>query len=118
MTHVNCLKVSVRAYGAQQSFKEESMRRIDMYSRTARTSWNLNRWVGLRIDSLGAGFTAALAAYLVYGKPVGASNTGLSLNMALSFCDYIFLLIRIYNNLEVEANRCSLDFDFERIQCL
>jgi len=98
-------QVSVRAYGAQQSFKEESMKRIDMYARTARTSWNLNRWVGFRVDSLGAGFTAALAAYLVYGKPVGASNTGLSLNMAVSFCMYIFYLIRIYNNLEVEANR-------------
>lgn len=98
-------KVSIRAYDAQQSFRVESLKRIDHYSRTARTSWNLNRWIGFRIDVLGASFTAGLAAYLVYGKAVSAANTGLSLNMAVSFCAYIFWLIRIFNELEVQSNR-------------
>lgn len=97
--------VSVRAYGAQESFEKENMQRIDFYSRTARISWNLNRWISVRIESLGALFTSALAAYLVYGKPVGAGNTGLSLTMAKSFCLYIFWVIRIYNELEIESNR-------------
>ena len=98
-------KVSIRAYDAQQSFRVESLKRIDHYSRTARTSWNLNRWIGFRIDVLGASFTAGLAAYLVYRKAVSAANTGLSLNMAVSFCAYIFWLIRIFNELEVQSNR-------------
>ena len=98
-------KVSIRAYDAQQSFRVESLKRIDHYSRTARISWNLNRWIGFRIDVLGASFTAGLAAYLVYGKVISAANTGLSLNMAVSFCTYIFWLIRIFNQLEVQSNR-------------
>ncbi|KAF9475054.1 multidrug resistance-associated ABC transporter [Pholiota conissans] len=102
--------VSIRAYASQQAFKDELHRRIDHYSRTARTSWNLNRWVGFRIDALGAVFTTALAAYLVYGKAATASNTGFSLNLAVSFCTNIFWLIRIFNELEVEAN------SLERIQ--
>ncbi|KAF8969860.1 hypothetical protein BDZ97DRAFT_1902271 [Flammula alnicola] len=110
--------VSLRAYGAQESFKDESHKRIDHYSRTARTSWNLNRWIGLRIDVLGASFTAGLASYLVYGQSVSASNTGFSLNMAVSFCTYIFWLIRIFNELEVESNSLEriqgyLDIDHE-----
>lgn len=97
--------VSIRAYAAQQPFKTELYNRIDHYSRTARVSWNLNRWVGLRIDVLGSVFTTALATYLVYGGATNASNTGFSLNLAVSFCGNIFWLIRIFNLLEVEANR-------------
>ncbi|KAF8876201.1 hypothetical protein CPB84DRAFT_1853019 [Gymnopilus junonius] len=58
--------VSIRAYGAQQAFRLESYKRIDHYTRIARTSWNVNRWVGLRMDFLGAAFTASLAFYQVY----------------------------------------------------
>lgn len=35
--------VSIRAYGAQDAFKGESLTRIDRYTRTARTFYNLNR---------------------------------------------------------------------------
>jgi len=39
-------------------------------------------WVCIRIDLIGASFTSALAAYLVYWRPSGAGNIGFSLNMA------------------------------------
>ncbi|KAF8886219.1 P-loop containing nucleoside triphosphate hydrolase protein [Gymnopilus junonius] len=57
--------VSIRAYGAQAFFKAESLKRVDHYVRIARTSYNLNRWIAIRIDFLGDFFTASLAAYLV-----------------------------------------------------
>ncbi|KDR82358.1 hypothetical protein GALMADRAFT_237629 [Galerina marginata CBS 339.88] len=102
--------VSIRAYGAQNIFKTESLTRINLYTRVARTSWNLNRWIAVRIDFLGAAFTTALAAYLVYGVPVGASNTGFSLTMAVEFTMYILMLVRLYNDFEVSSN------SLERIQ--
>ncbi|KAF8956542.1 P-loop containing nucleoside triphosphate hydrolase protein, partial [Flammula alnicola] len=105
--------VSIRAYGAQEAFKDESLRRIDHYSRAARTSWNLNRWIGLRIDFLGAAFTALLASYLVYFQSISAANSGFSLIQALGFCTYLFYLIRTFNDLEVEANR---QISLERIR--
>ncbi|KDR83121.1 hypothetical protein GALMADRAFT_263529 [Galerina marginata CBS 339.88] len=102
--------VSIRAYGAQTAFRDESLKRIDFYSRTARTSWDVNRWIGLRMDALGVVFSSALAFYLVYSKKASAANTGFLLNMAINFCSYIFWLIRIFNELEVESN------SLERIQ--
>jgi ABC-type multidrug transport system fused ATPase/permease subunit len=33
---------SIRAYGAQRQFKDEALKRIDKYSRAARTFYNLN----------------------------------------------------------------------------
>jgi len=77
-------------------------------------SHNLNRWIGFRIDVLGATFTAALATYLVYGPPASAGNTGFSLNVAVEFSLFILYLVRIFNELEVQANRC-VDFLFRSI---
>jgi len=57
--------VSICAYGPQFALKEESLVRIDRYTRAARSFYNLNRWISVRIDVLGALFSAGLAAYRV-----------------------------------------------------
>ncbi|CDO77193.1 hypothetical protein BN946_scf184747.g6 [Trametes cinnabarina] len=96
---------SIRAYGAQSQFKQESFRRVDRYVRAARTFYNLNRWVSMRIEVLGALFASCLAAYLVYGSHARAANTGFSLNMAVGFSGLILYWIRILNEFEVNGNR-------------
>ncbi|KAI8986290.1 P-loop containing nucleoside triphosphate hydrolase protein [Trametes punicea] len=96
---------SIRAYGAQRRFKEESFQRIDRYVRAARTFYNLNRWRSIRIEALGALFAACLAAYLVYGSHARAANTGFSLNMAVGSCGMILFWIRTLNEFEVNGNR-------------
>jgi hypothetical protein len=97
--------VSIRAYGAQQPFRNESMKKIDHYVKVSRTSFNLNRWIGVRVDALGAIFTVALASYLLNRRSLNAANIGFSLNMVLDFCTMILWLVRTYNELEVQANR-------------
>ena len=64
------------------------------------------RWISVRIDALGAMFTAGLAAYLVYGRNVvtGASNTGFSLNMAIGFSSLILWWVRDLNQFEVSGS--------------
>ncbi|KAG8928379.1 hypothetical protein FRC02_006990 [Tulasnella sp. 418] len=102
--------VSIRAYGAETAFKSENRKRIDYYSRPARTVYNLNRWVCVRIDALGGGFAAGLAAYLMYARNVGASNTGFSLTMAMAFSQSLLWWVRVLNEFEVAGN------SLERIQ--
>ncbi|PPR04710.1 hypothetical protein CVT24_011832 [Panaeolus cyanescens] len=110
--------VSIRAYGAQEAFKEESLHRINHYIRISRPSYNLNRWVSVRIDLLGALFTTGLATYLIYGPSIGASDTGFILSVASSFMGNIYLLLRMINSLQVESNSLEriqgyLDIDHE-----
>ena len=81
------------------------MKKIDHYVKVSRTSYNLNRWIGIRTNLLGAIFTASLASYLLVHRSLSAANTGFSLNMALEFCNMILWLVRVYNDFEVEANR-------------
>jgi len=62
-------------------------------------------WVCVRIDSLGALFTAGLAAYLVYGGSLTprSNNTGFSLNMAVGFSSMILWWVRVLNEFEVSG---------------
>ncbi|PPQ71819.1 hypothetical protein CVT26_007733 [Gymnopilus dilepis] len=124
--------VSIRAYGAQARVKAESLKRIDHYTKVSKTSYDLNRWIGVRIDFLGAVFACSLAGYLLYlktstnlqggsnegsegtpergGGGLTAGDVGFSLTMALEFCALILWLVRYWNFLEVDAN------SLERIQ--
>ncbi|KAJ4490432.1 hypothetical protein J3R30DRAFT_3666905 [Lentinula aciculospora] len=95
---------SIRAYGAEESFRKEVRVRIDHYSRPARTFYNLNRWIDIRIDAISNVFAAALAAYLVYVGHRDASDVGFSLNMAVGFSGTILWWIRIVNQFEVRGN--------------
>ncbi|CAE6385646.1 unnamed protein product [Rhizoctonia solani] len=102
---------SIRAYGVQDHFKNEAMKRVNKYTRAARTFYNLNRWISFRMDVLGGIFASGLATYLVYiGSSPDASNTGFSLNRAVMLSGGIIWWIRVLNNFEVEGN------SLERIQ--
>ncbi|KAJ7590652.1 multidrug resistance-associated ABC transporter [Mycena floridula] len=95
---------SVRAYGAQSAFLDESLSRIDLYVHPALTYWNLNRWISIRTETLGGVFTASLAAYIVYVKGANASEAGFSLIMAVILSPLILLYVRSFNNLEITGN--------------
>ncbi|KAK1228100.1 hypothetical protein PQX77_008871 [Marasmius sp. AFHP31] len=95
---------SIRAYGVEEDFKKESRSRINHYSRPARTFYNLNRWIDVRIDAIGNIFSTALAIYLVYVAQQNPSNTGYSLNMAVGFSGMILWWIRFVNMFEIRGN--------------
>ncbi|QRW00074.1 ABC transporter transmembrane region [Ceratobasidium sp. AG-Ba] len=96
---------SIRAYGAEDQFRKEALKRIDKYTRAAKPFYNLNRWIGLRMDVMGATFSAGLAAYLVYVKPnINASNAGFMLTMGVTFSDGILWWVRILNSFEAQSN--------------
>ncbi|KAJ7457047.1 P-loop containing nucleoside triphosphate hydrolase protein [Mycena latifolia] len=98
---------SIRAYRCQEAFINESLRRLDRYSRPARLSFDLTRWSSVRTEILSHLFTASLAIYLVYFQHYSAANTGFSLNAVVNFGSTIaswILLERIeaYINIEQE----------------
>ncbi|EMD39557.1 hypothetical protein CERSUDRAFT_111872 [Gelatoporia subvermispora B] len=107
---------SIRAYGAQDSFRQESFRRINRYTRAAVPFYNLNRWLCIRTDALGGLFAALLAAYLVYGDNARASNIGFSLTMAVSFSGMILWWIRVLNELELSANSLERIYQYLEIE--
>ncbi|KAF7968576.1 hypothetical protein HWV62_30061, partial [Athelia sp. TMB] len=100
--------VSIRAYGAQEVLRQESMKRIDRYSVSARTTENLNRWIDFRSAVLGGCFLSGLAAVIVYGGGSGAlpgaSDAGFALAQATGFNFLIMAVVRLLNMFQVNAN--------------
>ncbi|CAE6498063.1 unnamed protein product, partial [Rhizoctonia solani] len=108
---------SIRAYGVQNLFKHEALKRVDKYTRSGRTFYNLNRWICIRMDVLGGLFAAGLAAYMVYYQSsVDASDTGFSLNMAVAFSGGIIWWVRILNEFEVQGNSLERIQDYIKIE--
>ncbi|KII86412.1 hypothetical protein PLICRDRAFT_144122 [Plicaturopsis crispa FD-325 SS-3] len=102
---------SVRAYGTQDSFKRESLYRIDRYSRANKVYFELNRWISLRLDVLGGVLASFLAAYFIYWKDSSkAHDTGFSLNMAAFLGSLVLWWIKNLNDFEVSGD------SLERIQ--
>ncbi|CAL1702786.1 unnamed protein product [Somion occarium] len=102
--------VSIRAYGAQDAFRQESYRRIDQYTRARRPFSDLTRWINVRMNLLASLFASSLAAYLTYGTSITPSKTGFSLNMAVGFSSMILWWVRSLNVVETKGN------SLERIQ--
>ncbi|KAL1942566.1 hypothetical protein VTO73DRAFT_6168 [Trametes versicolor] len=96
---------SVRAYGAQEAFKNIAYARIDRYTRVAVTHQNLDRWIWARIDLIGTIFATSLAIYLTYIAKMNASDTGFSLNMATAFSTVIFRVILEFNQVQVAGRQ-------------
>ncbi|KAK7062494.1 ATP-binding cassette transporter [Favolaschia claudopus] len=95
---------SIRAYGAQVPFITESLRRINRYTRAARTLSLLDRWVGVRLAAVGNILAAVLAVYLVYFRNEQSNNVGFSLNMAAGFSMRIlFWVVRIWNDVQIQG---------------
>ncbi|KZS96558.1 P-loop containing nucleoside triphosphate hydrolase protein, partial [Sistotremastrum niveocremeum HHB9708] len=107
--------ISIRAYGAQEAFRKESIKRIDNYTRAARTYWNVNRWIGFRMDTLGGIFTGVIAAYVVYWRNLSSGNVGFTLVLMTGFSFQLLMWIRMYNEIEVQGNSLERIQDFLKI---
>ncbi|KZP21077.1 P-loop containing nucleoside triphosphate hydrolase protein [Athelia psychrophila] len=111
--------VSVRAYGAQEAFRTKTMSRIDKYTRTARTFYNLSCWIALRIDVMGAVFTTSLASYLVYSPLAGhlsAAEAGFSLNLAASFSFLVLWWVKCLNEFEISSSSLERIHEYSIIE--
>jgi len=97
--------ISVRAYGAEEAFRQELLARADAYSRPSRSYYNLSKWMSTRTDVLRAMFASFLAYYLVYVRhDIGAGATGFSLAIAMEFSYAILEWVQDANMVELAAN--------------
>ncbi|KAJ9106750.1 hypothetical protein QFC19_003062 [Naganishia cerealis] len=97
--------VSIRAYGSETRLQAQLQKRADHYTRCATAMYNLNRWINIRVDVLGAIFSSGLAIFLVYGSnnfdPV---FIGFGLNQAVSVSEIILHWVKLSNEFEVQCN--------------
>ncbi|KAI9203555.1 P-loop containing nucleoside triphosphate hydrolase protein [Polychytrium aggregatum] len=94
---------TIRAYGDQQRFTDMVFERIDANNRAHFWLWTTNRWLGVRIEFIGAVVVLAAAA-IVTATAIPAGLAGLSLIYALQFTDILLWVIRIHAQMEMNMN--------------
>ncbi|KAI9353265.1 hypothetical protein DFJ73DRAFT_759726 [Zopfochytrium polystomum] len=96
---------TIRAFGAEQRFIEENLRRVDVNSRAYYFLWCSNRWLGVRISTIAAVTIFAAALIVVQTRDyIGAGFAGLALTWSLSLSQDLVWLIRRHANMEMSMN--------------
>ncbi|KAH8172831.1 ABC transporter domain-containing protein [Sarocladium implicatum] len=89
--------------GMAQAFKQELASKLRVWSASAETNYNCNRWIAVRVDFVTAlvSLTAGAIAVSKAGV-IGAGLVGFSLSNANGLSQTILMLVRSMNDLEVE----------------
>ncbi|KAI9327008.1 hypothetical protein DFJ73DRAFT_632281 [Zopfochytrium polystomum] len=96
---------TIRAFGAEQRFIEENLRRVDVNNRAYYFMWCSNRWLGVRISTIAA--VAIFVATLIIAQTrdyIGAGFAGLALTWSLSLSQDLIWLVRSHANMEMSMN--------------
>lgn len=89
--------------GIPQAFANLLAERLRGFNRASETNYNLNRWIGLRVDFV-TSIVSVLAGIIAISKigVIPAGLVGFSLSNASGLSSSILYLVRMSNELEVE----------------
>ena len=96
---------TIRAFGGQERFVQENLKRIDSNNRPFLWMWATNRWLHCRVDVLGAFVSFCTGVVLVSSRRwINPGLAGLSLSYALTFTHHILWVVRMYAVNEMNMN--------------
>ncbi|RVX71396.1 hypothetical protein B0A52_04968 [Exophiala mesophila] len=97
--------VTIRAYGDEARFIQESNLRINTHNRPFIFLWATNRWLAFRIDVAGAFVSFFSAMFVVLnGDRIDPGTAGLALSYAITFTQNVLWLVRLYAANEQNMN--------------
>ncbi|KAL4938914.1 P-loop containing nucleoside triphosphate hydrolase protein [Aspergillus oleicola] len=95
---------TVRAFGHADIAMQQFSAAVGRHARAYWHLWLLNRWLGIRINVIGAIFSALSAAVVVYTPGVTPSTAGFAITFTIEVSLTMALSIRRYVNLEQGLN--------------
>ncbi|XP_052813608.1 multidrug resistance-associated protein 1-like isoform X2 [Mya arenaria] len=99
---------TIRAFGVQDRFILESETRLDCNQEYAYVNIVVNRWLGIRLEILGAFVVLGAALFSVLEREnINSSIVGLSVSYALQITDNLTWLVRMVS--EFETNIVSVE---------
>ena len=106
---------SIRAYGRQRHFQAAAGQHIDVINRCQASLFTANRWLGLRVETLGVAISGLAALASIFGRALMAVDDaaatkryaalcGLSLSYALSVTNTLGWSVRMIADTETAMN--------------
>ena len=89
--------------------------KVDAHASAFWHIWLFNRWMGLRLNLIGASFAIVVAALVVASKDIDASLAGFALSFALQYTSAIIWTLRAYAQVEMEMNATERVIEYSLI---
>ncbi|KAJ5731311.1 uncharacterized protein N7483_005819 [Penicillium malachiteum] len=106
---------TIRAFGKANAFIEIMYGKINGHAQSWWTVWLFNRWLGIRMNLVGAIFSTVTAAVVVSLTGISASMAGFALSFALQCNAAIAFSIRMYANIELNMNATERVIEYSEI---
>ncbi|KAK1144108.1 hypothetical protein N8T08_005770 [Aspergillus melleus] len=95
---------TIRAFNKADVYVRQMYERIDRHAQAAWNLWLFNRWLGFRMSIVGAIFSTATAAFVVYVPSISAALAGFAMSFALQYNYAVAMGLRFYANVEMDMN--------------
>ncbi|MCJ1470897.1 hypothetical protein MMC07_009545 [Pseudocyphellaria aurata] len=95
---------TIRAYAKAEEHMQRMYSRIDRQAAALRNIWLLNRWLGYRLQIIGAVFSTSTAALAVYLPNISAAMAGFAVSFALQYNFALAMALRYYASVELGMN--------------
>ncbi|KAJ5280778.1 hypothetical protein N7478_006150 [Penicillium angulare] len=108
--------VTIRAFNKTEAFIETMYSKINAHAQSWWAVWLFNRWLGIRMNLVGAIFSTLTAALVVSLPGMSASMAGFALSFALQCNAAIGFALRQYSNLELNMNATERVVEYSEIE--
>ena len=106
---------TVRAFDKTEEYIRRMFLKIDTHTNGLWHIWLFNRWMGFRLNLVGAAFAIVLAAIIVGRDSIDASLAGFALAFSLQYTSSIIWTLRGYSNLELDMNATERIIEYSRL---
>ncbi|PGH14094.1 hypothetical protein AJ80_06099 [Polytolypa hystricis UAMH7299] len=107
---------TIRAFGKAQTYVELMYTKIDRHAQAYWSLWLFNRWLGFRMNAVGAIFSIITAALVISIKDIDASLAGFALSFALKYATALAWVLRQYANVELNMNSTERVLEYSAIE--
>ena len=107
---------TIRAFDKTQEYIQKMYITIDRHATAYWHMWLLNRWMGFRLNMMGALFVSSTALLIVGLKHIDASLAGFALSFALDISGSVMWALRHYANIELGMNAIERVVEYSEVQ--
>lgn len=106
---------TIRAFDKSDAYLDKMYAKIDKHCRAYWHLWLFNRWMGWRLNMVGAVFAAITAALIVSITTIDSSLAGFALSFALGLSESVIWFLRQYSNVELDMNATERIVEYSNI---
>ncbi|KAE9378407.1 P-loop containing nucleoside triphosphate hydrolase protein [Stipitochalara longipes BDJ] len=106
---------TIRASRQTEYYIDSMFTKIDAHCQTLWYMWCFNTWLTFRLGIIGAGFSAAMAVFVILLRDMTAPLAGFVLIFTLDYSDAILRVLKQYTNIELGMNSIERVLEYSEI---